>query len=364
MHAFSSQCYRRPYSAPCQLPSVLYQRAPAMTVVDTVSGTADSLLSSLNSYAASHHDGVVALMLCVGLIVSFCGRSLLGPTVFLLGFIPTFAVFTALGFAFAEEISSENLSWLQGLSVLLSVIVAVLVGIVMLRLLFNIATFVLCAGFGAVMVFVAHLFLLEPAAGNPSGEFLLYAAAVVAALASGLLSLVYPEMSIILGTSFDGAAVAIYCLARFLGHRPDVFGNAAPATPDVASVWWAIAYGSATLILGLGGAVMQRRVALADGLIARAAADRAQAHAASADDNDGYTAIPDEALDGSLGSDGGRDGHHAYSAFARPRKGGPDAQAREGYGSVDDSVYSVVHNLGAAPLSSVRESVDNGPLSL
>lgn len=335
-----------------------------MTVVDSVSGSANSLFSAVNAYAATHHDGLVALALFAGVIVAFSGRTILKPTVFLLGFAPAFIVIAALGLALiAEETPpAAHESLFDGIVVVIAIVAGVLVGVIMLRLLFSIATFVLCAGFGAVMVFVLHLFLLEPATGK-NGQIVLYIIATFAALLVGLCSVSYPETGIILGTSFDGAALSVYSLARFLGHRPNVFAvdnaTAVDTAPD--SSWWAISYGAATLLLGVFGAMSQRRVAMADAIIARQT-DTKNHHAGSGYEEEGratYRSNPGES-DPLLVAEPPRTPPFMRSSVGSPGSGYVGMEQEE-------NQYSVVRNLGAAPLGQsadvyqpIKDS--NGPL--
>lgn len=328
-----------------------------MTVVDTVSGTADAFLTTLNTYAGTHHDGIIALLVFTGVIVAFSGRTLLKPTVFLLGFVPATATIAALSLAFiADQKLTSNKSLFEALVVIASILVGVLVGIIMLRLLFRIATFVLCAGFGAVLVLVTHLFLFESTGIGPNALFILYSAVIFAALVAGLFSVSYPETGIILGTSFDGAALSVFSLARFLGHRPHPFS---PAPADIpTSAWWSIGYGTATLILGIFGAMTQRQVAIADELIAK------QSETSRVGEQLPTYMLPSE--------EDPLIGYPADPPKTPPfmTSGAQSPAGTSGYGAIEheDSTYSVVHNLGAAPLEpsngeryQKKEGV-NGPL--
>lgn len=334
-----------------------------MTVVDSVSDSANSLLGAVDDYAASHHDGLVALALFAGVIIAFAGRTLLKPTVFLLGFVPATVTIVALGLALVEDESPKHVSLLEGIVIAVALIAGVLVGVIMLRLLFRIASFLLCAGFGAVLVLVFHLFLLEPVVGK-NAQFILYATAVFAALIAGLFSVSYPETGIILGTAFDGAALAVFSLARFLGHRPNVLAETLPGT-DI-SIWWAMGYGAATLLLGVFGALTQRQVAIADAIIAQ----NAERKSKQPNDNP-YDPMADSPYMGMSG-----EGDHLLPMAEPPRtppymRSGVESPAASGYGAVDheDTQYSVVHNLGAAPLAPSIETYQggkdaNGPLPL
>lgn len=324
-----------------------------MTVIESVSDSANSLFNAINQYAEGHHDGLVALALFAGVVIAFSGRTLLKPTVFLLGFVPSTITIIALGLAIVQDENPEHVSVLEGITIALALVAGILVGVIMLRLLFRIATFVLCAGFGAVVVLVFHLFLLEPAVGK-NAKFILYATAIFAALIAGLFSVSYPETGIILGTSFDGAALAVFSLARFLGHRPDVLAEAAKSPED--SVWWAVGYGIATLLLGVFGALTQRQVAVADAIIAREAERKKQGNDHEYDPmaQNPYMGIPGE-------------GDHLLGMAEPPRtppymRSSVDSPAASGYGALDneDTQYSVVHNLGAAPLAPSADAYQSG----
>lgn len=334
-----------------------------MAVVDSVSDSANSLLSAVNDYAASHHDGLIALALFAGVIIAFAGRTLLKPTVFLLGFVPATVTIVALGLALVEDESPEHGSLLEGIVIAVALLAGVLVGVIMLRLLFRIATFLLCAGFGAVLVLVFHLFLLEPVV-DKNARFILYATAIFAALMTGLFSVSYPDTGIILGTSFDGAALSVFSLSRFLGHRPNILAESVQGT-DI-SMWWAMGYGVATLLLGMFGAVTQRQVAIADAIIAQNAEDKKK----PATDHP-YDPMAESPYMGMSG-----EGDHLLPLAEPPRtppymRSGVESPATSGYGAVDreDTQYSVVHNLGAAPLAPSVETYQggkdvNGPLPL
>lgn len=310
-----------------------------MTVFDTVSSTASSIFAAIAAYADTHHDGLIALSLFAGVIITFAGRTLLKPTVFLLGFVPSTVTIIALGFAFVHDENPGHTSLLEAAAVIVGVMIGVLVGVIMLRLLFRIATFLLCAGFGAVLVFVFYLFLLEPIGGG-NALFVVYSLALLAALISGLFSVSYPETGIILGTSFDGSALAVYSLAHFLGHQPTFV----KATDEVqTSMWWSMGYGAATLILGVFGFISQRQVATADAIIATNTERKRQS--ANMDPMAQYQSFPGE-------------GDHLLPMIEPPhtplhmRSGVESPAAGSGYGAIeDDPKYSVAHNLGAGPLS-------------
>ncbi|PXF41904.1 hypothetical protein BWQ96_08356 [Gracilariopsis chorda] len=322
-----------------------------MAIVDSLSDSADSILSNFNTYAASHEDGIIALLLFVGVVVSFSGRVLLTPTVFLLGFIPSSTTITALALAYIQDKKPANPRIIGALAMLCAVAVGVLVGVIMLRLLFRIATFLLCAGFGAVIVLIVHLFLLEPSVG-PNALIILYSIVILAALLAGLFSVSYPDTAIILGTSFDGAALAVFSLARFLGHRPKLLIQV-PQGAQIPALW-AIGYASATLLLGIFGAMTQRQVAVADAIIAAAAEKR-----------DSTREHNESELPESLPT---TEQQHLIPFHAEPPHTPPYERepihspiGNSTYGAVDqdDSQYSVVHNIGAEPLPVSLDIIKN-----
>lgn len=337
-----------------------------MTVIDSVGESANAFYETLQKYADSHHDGLVALSLFAGVIIAFSGRTLLRPTVFLLGFVPATVTIIALGLAFlndesppsSDDSTSTHVSIFEGIVVTVAVVCGVIVGVVMLRLLFRIATFLLCAGFGAVIVFVFHLFLLEPVE-SPNALFMLYVAAAFAALLAGLFSVSYPDTGIILGTAFDGAALSVFSLSRFLGHRPNFLSETVKGT-DI-SMWWAIGYGTATLLLGVFGAMTQRQVAIADEIITQNAERKRNQNGQQLQESyDPMSTSP-------YGLPPGENEH--LLPYAEPprtpqymRSGGGSPATNSAYGAVDheDSQYSVVRNLGAAPLEPAAEAYQNG----
>lgn len=330
-----------------------------MTVFDTVANTASSVFGTISAYADTHHDGLVALSLLAGVVITFSGRILLKPTVFLLGFVPSLITIVALGLAFIQDEKPSHASLLEGVTIVVGIIGGVLVGIIVLRLLFRIAIFLLCAGFGAVLVFILHLFLLAPFGGTDA-LFVLYSIITLAALISGLFSVSYPETGILLGTSFDGSALAMYSLARFLGHQP-TFLKASDSTK--ISIWWSIGYGVATILLGVFGFISQRQVAAANKIIAVNAERRRQNSNAQIDPMAQYQGFSGE-------------GDHLLPMIEPPhtpvhmRSGAESPTAGSGYGTIeDDPKYSVAHNLGAGPLGSSEDQFSgyakgtNGPHS-
>lgn len=270
---------------------------------------------------------------------------MLKPTVFLLGFTPSFIAIVALGLAFIHDEKPSHAPLLEGIAIAVGIIVGVLVGVIVLRLLFRIAIFLLCAGFGAVLVFVFHLFLLAPIGGT-NALFVLYSIIILAALISGLFSVSYPETGILLGTSFDGSALAVYSLARFLGHQP-TFLKASDGTK--ISLWWSIGYGAATILLGVFGFISQRQVAAANKIIAADAQRKRQ--------NSNTQMDPMAQFQGYSG-----EGDHLLPMIEPPRTPvhmRSDAESPtggSGYGTIeDDPKYSVAHNLGAGPLGSSED---------
>lgn len=227
--------------------------------MDNVTGAAGDLVSSVGTYVDTHRDGIVALTLICATAVTFSGRTLLRPTVFVTGFLPTFAFFSSIGYSLlpdSQRISSSNQPrTLPSVVVLIALLLGILAGVIMLKLLFALATFLITAMSGAVLVFLVHTFLLQALTSN--GQVVIATFAVVTAMITGVLSLVYPRSMIILGTAFDGAAVSVYTLSHFLGHQPNVLGT----QESVEEPLWSVGYAVATFVLAAYGAYVQLRVA-------------------------------------------------------------------------------------------------------
>lgn len=317
---------------------------------DSVSAYVGTVFSNFNKYLSAHHDGIVAVSLFAGVIMTFTGHTLLNPTVFLLGFLPSFVTIAAFSFAFIDETNPANPNVFQVIAIILAIVVATIVGILVMRLLFRIVIFFICAAFGAVLVLTVNLFLLEPSVG-PNALVFLYSFVILAALFAGLFSVSYPETGIILGTSFDGAAVAVFSLARFLGHRPR-FLSQIPKDTQIPPVW-AIGYAATTLILAAFGAVTQRQLATASKLI-RASADLSK----SPSDNNINSANMDVI----------NEQQNLLPYLIEPprtpvyeRAALPPPVLTHSYGAADqdDSQYSVIHNLGAEPLPISIDMLNN-----
>ncbi len=305
-----------------------------MGVVDTVRNAAVALSTIVGKFASTHHDGILALCIFVGLIIAFCGRVILRPTVFLLGFSPTFALFASIGLALVQDSKPARTSLVEALAVLLAVVLGVLVGFIMLKVLFRFAIILICAGLGVVLVLDLNLFVTANALSH-NGQVLRDLLVIIAAILAGTASIKFPETSIVLGTAFDGAGLAVYALAKFLGHRPNVFA-ASLLPPDVTDVpvWeaWKIFYACLVIALGLFAAGMQHRLARAETI-----ADKTRLAAA-------YEPVPDV-----------EEGGSAYHGGSPEPPGTPRSFAKEddtfgNYGAMEHE-YSVVSNLGAPPLA-------------
>lgn len=251
-----------------------------MTVVDDVASLADSVFSTITSYAASHEDGMVALLLLAGAIITFAGRTLLEPTVFLLGFVPTCTSITAFGIALVADqdkrVQPTYVSVLQSLVVVFALILGVLVGVVMVRMLCGVFVFLLCAVFGAILIAIVYFLAMQPAISH-NGLIVWYAAMALAAIVTALISVKYPKTGVILGTSLDGAALAVFSVAHFLGHQPRILEVPPPegALPqdvvpnDAIDHWWGASYAIFTLLLAMFGVIIQRRVAKAELVVSK-----------------------------------------------------------------------------------------------
>lgn len=267
-----------------------------MTVVDNVTSSADSFYTNVTNYAASHSDGIVAILLLCGVVLTFSGRTLLKPTVFLIGSLPTTTTITVFGIALIADHHSSSASsptstvtkskyttLLEGLVIVFAITLGLLVGIVMVRLLCRVAIFIMCACCGCILICIVYFMLLQPA--NSHNTLLVwYAGMLITALITALLSVTYPNKSIIIGTSFDGAAISIYCMSYFLGHSPYLIVTSPNFTSTDNLIqhqlsidsYWAATYAILTIILALFGAVTQQRVALSDHYISLYIKERKQ----------------------------------------------------------------------------------------
>lgn len=260
-----------PLPAPCRSISRIRNLSPSpptirpiMSVLDDVSATADNFFNTLQTYSVSHRDGIIAVLLLAAAIISFAGRTLLRPTIFLMGFAPTFLTVAAFGVALAEEQASSHtpryVAIFKTVSITIAALFALLIGLLVVGLLFRVATFLLCAAFGAILVVVFNLFLLQPSI-SPNALLAWYTAMLLAGLLSGINSVYYPITAITLATAFDGAALAIFSLAHFLGHQPNLL-NGVPNT--TAEKWWSVCYASATVLLGIFGAITQTQATIVE----------------------------------------------------------------------------------------------------
>lgn len=308
-----------------------------MGVVDTVHDGFVAVTSALDKFASTHHDGIIALSIFAGLIIAFCGRVILRPTVFLLGFAPTFAVFASIGLALVEDTRPKHTSLLEGFVVFLAVLFGAVVGLVMVKVLFSVATIIICAGLGVVLVLDLNLFL-TPSILSQNGQVLRDLAVIVAAILAGTASVKFPETSVVFGTAFDGTAIAVYGLAKFMGHRPLVFDtDLLPKDAGDVAIWeaWKMFYASLVLGLGIFAAGMQLRLA------------QAEARASIPPPITGYRPVADV-------ESGVADNDGNFPSPEPPRTPVSftnDDDAFGNYGTMEHE-YSVVSNLGAPPLAS------------
>jgi hypothetical protein len=230
--------------------------------MNTATGAAGDLATTASEFVDTHEDGIVGLAMLFSAVVTMSGRTVLKPTVFMLGFFPTLCYALTVGrsvlCAQASGGACPTVAPIPALVVVASLILGVVAGVIMLRLLFALATFVITGASGAVVVLIVHVLLMR--AGSSGDEVILFTVAVAAALLAGVLSLAYPETMIIVGTAFDGAAMAIFALAHFLGHEPDVLGTVTRGR----SVLWNVAYATAAIMFGVYGTVIQMRVAASE----------------------------------------------------------------------------------------------------
>lgn len=308
-----------------------------MAVVDTVQSGLIAGSTSLSEFSRTHHDGIIALSIFAGLLIAFCGRVILRPTVFLLGFAPTFSVFATIGLALVEDTRPQHTPLLEGFVVCLALLLGCIVGLVLVRALFSVATIVICAGLGVVLALDLCL-LAMPVRLPPNAQVLRDLTVILAAVLAGTASVKFPETSVIFGTAFDGTAIAVFCLAKFMGHRPLVFASGLlPADAADVAVWqsWKVFYAGLVLGLGAFAAGMQLRLARAE-----ARADRQPVIA-------GYRPVADI-------ESGVADNDANLPSPEPPRTPvsfSNEEDAFANYGAMEHE-YSVVSNLGAPPLAS------------
>lgn len=388
-----------------------------MDFVDEVADSVNSLISTVLSYANSHVDGIIALLLMFGIVLSFTGKAVIRLTVFLLGFIPTTTVMTTFAVALVTDLTTRTpppkyVIVVQVVVVIISILLGLLVGFVMVRLLFRVTTFVICGASGAIIVSIIYLLFLQPPHSRNS-MFVWYAFMLLASVVAALLSFSYPEGAVILGTSIDGAAITIMSVAWFLGHRPTVFdpvfSTSSPKpspipSPSAVSPYssgdelWAMAYAFSVILLAIFGAITQYRVTTANEIVAeytgqqrrRVQAQRDSQHDASVivplrhgsgvDTYTTATIIENPSTDKSalrmptrfvnpsrylLPSSG--DDQERVTIIEPPGSNSPGANSDPNsfpvYGATDieDAQYSVMHNLGAQPLTDSEQSYKRDP---
>lgn len=386
-----------------------------MDFVNDVAGSVNNLLSSITSYADSHRDGIVALLLMFGLILSFTGKAVIRLTVFLLGFLPAATVMTTFGVALITDLTSTQsppskyAQFGKVIVILISLILGFLVGFVMVRLLFRVTTFLICGASGAIVVAIVYLLFLQPSHSR-NGMFVWYAFMILAGVIAALLSVSYPDSAVILGTAFDGAAVAVISIAWFLGHRPTVFDPVvatpspipspvpSPSTPlphsdSSVEELWAMAYAFSIIFLAIFGAITQYRIATANEIVAEYTGQRRRRNDAhrNARYDDASVIVPvhhgsgaDTYTTATLveSASGDKSSLRMPTHFVNPSRfllppnsndqervtiieppasnspGGNSNPSYTAYGATDtdDAQYSVMHNLGAQPLTDSMQS--------
>lgn len=387
-----------------------------MDFVEEVADSVNNLFSTILSYANSHRDGIIALLLMFGIVLSFTGKAVIRLTVFLLGFIPTTTVMTTFGVALITDLnphssSSKYVIVAQVLVVVVSLFLGVLVGFVMVRLLFRVTTFLICGASGAIMVCIIYLLFLRPSHSR-SGLFVWYAFMLLAAVIAALLSVSYPDSAVILGTSIDGAAIAVMCIAWFLGHRPTVFdpirSSPSPIPSPISSPipspsalpahssndeLWAMVYAFSVILLAIFGAITQYRISTANEIVAeytgqqrrRAQAERDSYHDTSVivplrqdQGTEVYTTatlvegaptdksalrMPTRFVNPSryLMPPSSDNNQERVTIIEPPGSNSPGGNSNNNsypiYGAteVEDAQYSVMHNLGAQPLTDAEQ---------
>ena len=314
-----------------------------VSVMGTVQDAAGTLSSVVTNFATTHQDGIDALLIVGGVIVALCGRVILRPVVFLLGFSPTFALFAAIGLSIVTDTLKMTTRTFETIALGGAFILAVIVGMIMLKVLFRVAVFAICASMGGVLVLNLSLYFPTQA----TFELIRDTIAVIVAILTGMLSTYARETAVIFGTSFDGAALATYAVAGFLGHRPILFNiDEAPKQPHA----WKVFYATFLMCLALFSVLMQLRLAAAEDSGTRAARL--------------YETLKGEnSRRDMMDIEGGGAGGQLLDTDPpkSPRFSNEDDSGfgTGGYGTMDNE-YSVVSHLGAPPLGApVLGAVDS-----
>ncbi len=298
-----------------------------VSVMGTVSGAAGTLSSLVTKFASDHRKGIDALLIVGGMIVALCGRVILRPVVFLLGFSPTLALFASVGLSIVADSVKVRTGTYEAIALGVAFVLALLVGLVMLKVLFRVAVFAICASMGVVLVL--NLSLYFPS--HSYNELIRDAIAGVVAILTGMLSTYACETTVIFGTSFDGAALVTFALAGFMGHRPALIDlKNAPEEPHA----WMVFYATFLMCLALFSVFMQLRLAAAEDSGTRAARL--------------YETLKGESHRNNPDLEAGQ-------LLDDPPKSPPFSNEDDsgfgtgGYGAMDNE-YSVVSHLGAPPL--------------
>lgn len=225
---------------------------------------AGDLANVVYIFVNNHQEGLIALVLLVASIVTFSGRTLLKPAVFLLGFLPAFFFFASVALDYfcssvADAACPNIASPLPIGAGLLSFLLGIIAGTLVLRLLFSLATFFICGASGVILVLIVHILLLQPQSN--AGDVFLYAASVASALFMGIMSLTYLDLMIIVGSAIDGAAIAMYALLHFFGAQPDIRGQ---VSSGEGSVLLTLVYAVGVIAISSYGIFVQLRTAAAD----------------------------------------------------------------------------------------------------
>lgn len=311
-----------------------------MSVWDTVSDAVGALTNVTGTFAETHGDGIAASCIVAGLIVAFCGRVILRPVVFLTGFVPTAALFSSVGIALAKDGDPNNVSAFEAAALALAFILACCAGLLMLKVLFRVAVFAICGACGAILVFELNLFIVS-AEMSRYAEVIRDMLAITAAILVGIASVYRRETSILIGTAFDGTAVAVYALAGFMKNRPNIVGSTILVENTPKAHAYKIFYASLAIGLSTFAALMQFRLAFAEG--------RVDNFLEALKRPNGYAAVPDV--------------EQGINSEAEPPKSPPSYSNEENgfgdYGTMEHE-YSVVSNLGAPPLGGT-EPADQKP---
>ena len=314
-----------------------------MAPLELVANATSTLISDAQKFNANHHGALVALAMAAGIIIAVAGRLLVRPIIFLAGCLPPTAFVTYLLLALFEPelISPEpgreasldfsSLSVVEVIAAVCGLACGICISLIMVRLLFSLMVFALGVVYGTLMAAMLETTLFYVLKLSVP-DVVFYGIAAVISIGTGVLSLTYVPIVLMLSTGFDGAAITAYFLGQFLGGFPNPLKLNGGLTQD--DYVPALGYFLCILTLGGFGAINHLRIAEASGLF------RKDVHKESEPG-----AVGEEEKEPLLGSiENGRN--------APPSK--QSGKSPDGYGSsnVVKSRYSSAHAISAAPLPS------------